>query len=74
MKHRSRRPRRFRRPLPPPPTRSQIRQRIGQVCSLYRLEFVLEAQKPAPDPQHLGRLHTELVLMNEALTHLEEQA
>lgn len=72
MKHRSRRPRRFRRPLPPPPTRAQVRQRMNQLCSLYQLEFALEAQQPVPDPQHLSRLHRDLAFMGEALTYLEE--
>ncbi len=74
MKHRSRRPRRFRRPLPPQPTRAQVRQRINRLCSLYQLEAVIEAHKPAPDPQHLGRLDRHVAFFNEALSYLEEEA
>ena len=74
MKHRtSRRPRRFRRPLPPQPTRSQVRQRINRLCSLYQLEAIAELSKPAPDPQHLGRLNRGLGFLNEARTYLEEE-
>jgi len=74
MKHRSRRPRRFRRPLPPQPTRAQVRQRINRLCSLYQLEALIEVTKPAPDPQHLGRLDRDVAFLNEARTYLEEEA
>jgi hypothetical protein len=40
-----------RRHLRPRPTRSQIRQQVGRVCStmqLFRLEWLLEARRPQP--------------------------
>ena len=47
--HRSRRPARHRRPAPPSPTRAQVRQRINRLSVLYKLEALLELQKPEPD-------------------------
>lgn len=73
MKHHSRRPRRLGRPVPPPPTRAQVRQRIGRLCSLYRLEAALELQKTTPDASHLRRLDAHIGFFCEALL-MEEQA
>ena len=55
--HRSRRPCRYRRPAPPSPTRAQVRQRITRLSVLYKLEALLELQKPEPDAVHLGQLN-----------------
>ena len=73
MKHHSRRPRRLARPVPPPPTRAQVRQRIGQLCSLYRLEAALELHKTAPDASHLHRLDAHIGFFREVLL-MQEQA
>lgn len=73
MKHRSRRPRRLRRPVPPPPTRAQVRQHIGRLCSLYRLEATLELQKSVPDASHLRRLDAHIGFSREVLA-MQEQA
>jgi hypothetical protein len=73
MKHHSRRPRPLGRPIPPPPTRAQVRQRIGRLCSLYRLEAALELHKPTPDASQLRRLDAHIGFFREVLA-MQEQA
>src|SRR3954468_16646943 len=72
--HRSRRPSRHRRPAPPSPTRGQVRQRISRLSVLYKLEALLELQKPEPDAVHLGQLNEDAGLLNQILSSLEETA
>lgn len=69
MKHTRRR-----RHLRPRPSRSQIRQQIGRVCStmqMFRLEWLLEARRPQPDQNRLRLLHNYLVLMQDEVSSLE---
>jgi hypothetical protein len=72
--HRSRRPARHRRPAPPSPTRAQVRQRITRLSVLYKLEALLELQKPEPDTVHLNQLNEDAGLLNKLLDSLEEPA
>ena len=72
--HRSRRSRRHRRPILPSPTRAQVRQRISRLSVLYKLEALLELQKPEPDTVHLGQLNEDVGLLNQILNSLEEPA
>ena len=71
--HRSRRPRRYRRPAPPSPSRAQVRQRISRLSVFYKLEALLELQKPEPNIVHLGRLNADAGLLNQILSSLEPQ-
>jgi hypothetical protein len=69
----TRTPRRYRRPVPLPATRSQIRQKVDQLRVLYQLEAVLELSRSEPDLDHLVRIDTDAGLLNELLASLEEQ-
>ena len=70
--HRSRRPSRHRRPALPSPTRAQMRQQIDRISVLYRLEALVELEKPEPDCAHLGRLEKDAGLLNQVLNYLKE--
>jgi hypothetical protein len=70
--HRSRRPSRYRRPALPSPTRAQVRQRISRLSVLYKLEALLELQKPEPDTVHLSQINQDAGLLNQILNSLEE--
>ena len=72
MKHRSRS--RHRRPIPEPPSRAQVRQRIRQLQTLFQLEAAAEMSKAEPDPRHLRRLDAHLGFFDEALACMEEAA
>jgi hypothetical protein len=69
----ARTPRRYRRPVPLPASRSQIRQKVDQLRVLYQLEAVMELSRPEPDLDHLVRIDTDAGLLNELLASLEEQ-
>ena len=66
-------PRRYRRPAPLPATRSQIRQKVGQIRALYQIEAILELSQMDPSVEHLVRLDKEARLLDEVLASLEEQ-
>ena len=69
MKHTRRR-----RHLRPRPSRSQIRQQMGRVCSamqMFRLEWLLEARRPQPNQERLHLLHRSIVLMQDEISSLE---
>jgi hypothetical protein len=74
MKHRSRRLARYRRPLPPSPTRSQMRQRVSRLLYACQVEATREAQNPNGDPHHLANLCQHIRFFSEALEQLEELA
>jgi hypothetical protein len=69
----TRTPRRYRRPVPLPATRAQVRQKVDQLRVLYQLEAALELGRPEPDLDHLVRIDTDAGLLNELLASLEEQ-
>jgi hypothetical protein len=72
MKHRSRRPNRYRRSLPTPPTRAQMRQRVSRLLHACQVEATREAQNPNGDPHHLANLCHHIRFFSEALEQLEE--
>ena len=75
MSHRrSYRSSRHRRPVPPPPTRAQVRQRISRLRTLYQLQALAELQKPEPAAVHLGRLNNDVGLLNQIVDYLKEAA
>ena len=75
MKHRSTRPRRrFSRPVPPQPTRAQIRQRVSRLLAACRIEAAREARLNEPDLQHLENLHDHIRFFSEALDYLEQES
>ena len=76
MKHRfPRRPwrrRRSCRPFRPEPTRSQARHYIHRLRDLLQLEATIEAQRPAPDADHLRALDMQVAALTEVVANLEE--
>jgi hypothetical protein len=73
MKHTPwRRLRRYRRPLPPSPTRAQMRQRVSRLLYACQVEATREAQLQQPDLQHLENLNDHIRFFAEALTQLED--
>ena len=74
MKHTPwRRLRRYRRPLPPTPTRSQMRQRVSRLLYACQVEAACEARRVQPDLQHLENLTSHIRFFSEALTLLEDE-
>jgi hypothetical protein len=65
--------RRYRRPVPLPATRSQIRQKVEQLRTLYQLEAFLELNKLDPNEEYLGQLDNDAGFLGEVLSSLEEQ-
>ena len=65
-------PRRHRRPSPAPVSRSQARQKINQLQTLYQMEALLELNRTRPDVAHLLRLDQDAGLLQE-MASLEEQ-
>lgn len=76
MKHhrRSRRPRRYRRPLLPLPTRSQVRQRLNRLSQMFATEALLELAKPGPDAGHLQAMDAHVGFFNQCLGYMEMEA
>ena len=73
MKHAAwRRLRRYRRPLPPSPTRAQMRQRVSRLLLACRVEAAREAHRSNPDLQHLENLNSHIRFFTEALAELED--
>jgi hypothetical protein len=74
MKHHfSRRTRRYRRPLPPTPTRAQMRQRVSRLLYACEVEAVRHAQLASPDLKHLENLNHHIRFFSEALSQLEDE-
>jgi hypothetical protein len=66
---------RCRRHLRPRPSRSQVNQQIGHVCSAiqaFQLEWLLESQKPAPNMARLQFLHKMIDLSKNEVLSLEQ--
>jgi hypothetical protein len=51
-----------------------MRQQINRISVLYRLEALVEFEKPEPDCVHLARLEKDAGLLNGVLNYLEETA
>jgi len=65
---------RRRRHLRPRPSRSQINQQIQHVRStmqLFQLEWLAEAQRPAPSQIRLRFLHDSIMQMKDEMSNLE---
>jgi hypothetical protein len=65
--------RRYRRPVPLPATRSQIRQKVDRLRDLYELEAVLELSRAKPDINYLLQLDLELSFLRDAVASIGEQ-
>lgn len=66
---------RCRRHLRPRPSRSQVNQQIGRVCSALhamQLEWILESQKPIPSLPRLQFLHKMIDLAKDEVLVLEK--
>jgi hypothetical protein len=66
-------PRHYRRPVPLPATRSQIRQKVDRLRDLYELEVVLELSRAKPDMNHLLQLDLESNYLRDIAASLEVQ-
>jgi hypothetical protein len=65
--------RRYRRPVPLPATRSQIRQKIDRLRDLYELEAVLELSRTKPDINYLLQLDLESSYLRDVVASIKEQ-
>ena len=65
--------RRYRRPVPLPATRSQIRQKVDRLRDLYELEAVLELSHANPDINYLLQLDLESSFLRDVVASIGEQ-
>ena len=65
--------RRYRRPVPLPATRSQVRQKVDRLRDLYELEAVLELSRAKPDINYLLQLDLESSFLRDVAASIEEQ-
>jgi hypothetical protein len=65
--------RRYRRSVPLPATRSQIRQKIDRLRDLYELEAVLELSRAKPDINYLLQLDLESSFLRDVVASIGEQ-
>jgi hypothetical protein len=65
--------RRYRRPVPLPATRSQVRQKVDRLRYLYELEAVLELSQAKPDINYLLQLDLESSFLRDVAASIEEQ-
>jgi hypothetical protein len=63
--------RRYRRPVPLPATRSQIRQKVDRLRDIYELEAVLELSRAKPDINYLLQLDLESSYLRDVVASLE---
>jgi hypothetical protein len=61
----------YRRPVPLPATRSQIRQQADRLRDLYELEAALELCRAKPDIHHLLQLDLESSYLRNVMASLE---
>jgi hypothetical protein len=66
-------PRRYRRPVPLPATRSQVRQKVDRLRDLYELEAVLELSRAKPDINYLLQLDLESSFLRDVVALIGEQ-
>ena len=62
---------RRRRPIPLPPSRSQVRHRLDRLKDLYELEAMLELSRPSPDMNYLIQLELESSYLTEVVASVE---
>lgn len=65
--------RRYRRPVPLPATRSQVRQKVDRLRDLYELEAVLELSRVKPDINYLLQLDLESSVLRDVAASIEGQ-
>ena len=65
--------RRYRRLVPLPATRSQVRQKVDRLRDLYELEAVIELSRAKPDINYLLQLDLELSFLRDVVASIEEQ-
>lgn len=65
--------RRYRRPVPLPATRSQVRQKVDRLRDLYELEAVLELSRANPDINYLLQLDLESSFLRDVAASIKEQ-
>lgn len=65
--------RRYRRPVPLPATRSQVRQKVDRLRDLYELEAVLELSRAKPDINYLLQLDLESNFLRDVVASIGEQ-
>jgi hypothetical protein len=64
---------RYRRPVPLPATRSQVRQKVDRLRDLYELEAVLELSRAKPDINYLLQLDLESSFLRDVVASIGEQ-
>ena len=65
--------RRYRRPVPLPVSRSQIRQKVDRLRDLYELEAVIELSRAKPDMNYLLQLDLESSFLRDVAASIGEQ-
>jgi hypothetical protein len=65
--------RRYRRPVPLPATRSQVRQKVDRLRDFYELEAVLELSRAKPDINYLLQLDLESSFLCDVAASIKEQ-
>jgi hypothetical protein len=65
--------RRYRHSVPPPVTRSQIRQRVDRLRDLYELEASLELCRAKPDINYLLQLDLESSYLRDIVDSMKEK-
>ena len=65
--------RRYRRPVPLPVTRSQIRQKVDRLRDLYELEAVIELSRAKPNMNYLLQLDLESSFLRDVAASIGEQ-
>ena len=65
--------RRYRRLVPLPTTRSQVRQKVDRLRDLYELEAVIELSRAKPDINYLLQLDLELSFLRDVVASIKEQ-
>jgi hypothetical protein len=65
--------RRFRRPVPLPANRHQIRENVDRLRDIHELKAVLELSRAKPDINYLLQLDLELSYLRDVLASIEVQ-
>ena len=65
--------RRYRRPVPLPATRFEVRQKVDRLRDLYELEAVLELSRANPDINYLLQLDLESSFVRDVAVSIKEQ-
>ena len=63
----------YRRLVPLPATRSQVRQKVDRLRDLYELAAVIELSRAKPDINYLLQLDLELSFLRDVVASIKEQ-